>query len=60
MLQKLLDFLQGNQVAVILGCLWAMSEGLAQIPSVEANSVFQAIHNGLKWLKDKLSPAPKV
>ncbi len=34
--------------------LLAVSESLAAIPAVKANSIYQAVSNGLKWIKDKL------
>lgn len=43
----------------ILVALLLISEGLAYVPQIKANSVFQAVVNGLKWLKAKL-PAPKA
>lgn len=56
MLDKIFEFLHGDKITLILGCLFAVSEGLAQIPSLKSNSVLQAISNGLKWVKDKLAP----
>ena len=38
---------------LVLGILFAISEGLAQIPQVKANSIFQAVFNVLKILKGK-------
>jgi hypothetical protein len=46
-----------QMLAVIAAALFAVSEGLALIPSVKANSVFQAIQNGIKWVMNKLKPA---
>lgn len=40
--------------AIILGILFAVSEGLALIPSVKANSVFQLIFS---WLQKEQTPA---
>jgi len=40
---------------VILVALLALSEVLALIPSVKANSVFQLVWNGLKKVKEVLS-----
>lgn len=42
-------------VIVLLG----MSEALSMIPVIKANSVFQFIWNGLKWIKDKMPGAKK-
>lgn len=39
--------------AVILGCLWALSESLASIPQVNANSVFQLVFGILKSIAGK-------
>lgn len=40
--------------AMILGVMLGMSEALAQIPSIKANSVFQAIMNAMAFIKAKL------
>lgn len=56
--QLFLDFLMANKV-VLIGLLFAISEVLALIPGVKANSVFQAIFNGVKWLYD-WATKPKV
>ena len=45
-------FIQENWQVIILALL-AISEVLAQIPSIKANSVFQLIVNFLKGLKPK-------
>jgi hypothetical protein len=37
-------------LAGVFAALWALSEALAQIPAVKANSVFQAIQNGIKFV----------
>lgn len=39
--------------AVFLGALLALSEALALIPSVEANSIFQLVVKGIKGLLGK-------
>lgn len=39
---------------LIVSVLWGISEALALIPQVKANSVFQLIYNGLSWLKGLL------
>lgn len=39
--------------AVILGLLWAVSEALAAIPSIKANSVFQLAFNFIKKIAGK-------
>ncbi|MCS6281471.1 MAG: hypothetical protein HUM72_12635 [Dolichospermum sp.] len=38
--------------AVVLGLLWSLSEVLALIPQVKANSVFQLVVNVLKKVKE--------
>lgn len=45
-----MQFLIDNKVA-ILGALFAVSEVLALIPSVKANSIFQLIMNVITSLK---------
>ncbi len=45
-------FLQSNS-AIILGALLGLSEVLALIPSVKANSIFQLIYNFLVSEKPK-------
>ena len=45
MIQWLID-----NKAIILGVLWGVSEALASIPSVKANSIFQLVVNALKKL----------
>lgn len=42
-----------ENVAVILGVLFGLSEALAYIPAVKANSVFQVIQNILCKLAPK-------
>lgn len=39
---------------IIVGVLFGISESLALIPAVRANSVAQLIYNALKSIKDKL------
>lgn len=43
----LINWILANK-AVLLGALFALSEALAFIPGIKANSVFQAIFNFLK------------
>jgi ABC-type methionine transport system permease subunit len=40
-------------IALIIGILLSISEGLALIPSVKANSIFQLIVNVLKAISGK-------
>ncbi len=49
---SVLDFLATNK-AVILTALLAVSEVLALIPSIKANSIFEAVLNGLKSMAGK-------
>ncbi len=44
----------------ILGFLLGLSEALAYIPQVKANSIFQAIVSGVKKLKALVAPEPKA
>lgn len=55
-------FLEGVKLYApyILGVLLAISELLALIPGIKANSVFTAIVGGVKWVKEKFFPAPKA
>lgn len=46
-------------LAIILAALLAISEALALIPGVKANSIFQAIYNGGKSVLGKLPKAEK-
>jgi hypothetical protein len=39
---------------IIFMVLFGVSEVLAQIPAVQANSVYQAIMNALKFIKEKV------
>ena len=43
------SFLVANK-ALILGAGWALCEILVKIPSVESNSTFELIQNGIKKL----------
>ena len=52
---SVIAFIAANKF-VIVCFLFSLSEVLALIPKVKANSVFQAISNGLKSLKEKLDP----
>lgn len=52
MLTTLLSF----DYTLVLAFLLALSEALALIPFVRANSVFQLVVNVLKTLKDKFGP----
>ena len=43
-------------ITLVVTVLFGISEALAQIPAVKANSVFEAIFNGLSKIKDILTP----
>lgn len=47
-----MQFIIDNK-AVILGALFALSEVLALIPNIKANSIFQLVVNGIKTLAGK-------
>jgi len=53
---KLVDFWNSNAVVIgaIFAALFAASEALASIPSIQSSSVFQLIKNGLKWIVTNL------
>lgn len=54
-----MEFLQAHGIdlsVAILAALLAISEALAFIPGVKANSVFQAVVNGAKGLLGFLKP----
>jgi hypothetical protein len=48
----MLEVIVANKV-IILGFLLALSEVLALIPSIKANSVFQIVVNGIKKVSGK-------
>jgi hypothetical protein len=48
----MLEVIVANKV-VVLGFLLALSEVLALIPSIKANSIFQIIVNGIKKVSGK-------
>ena len=48
-----LNNMSQENLAVILGALFAISEGLAMIPGIKSNSIFQLIYSGLKKLTGK-------
>lgn len=50
---KVIEFCSSAQGALLFAALFAISEALASIPSVQANSVFQLIKNAVVWLKNK-------
>ena len=47
-----MDLIIANKV-VILGFLFALSEVLALIPSIESNSIFTLVYNALKKVAGK-------
>lgn len=53
MLEAVVSFIASPAFAMLMGGLWLVSEALASIPGIQANSVFQAIHNFLmKYKRD--------
>jgi hypothetical protein len=42
------DLKKANNLTLVFGILFALSELMAQIPSVQSNSVFQIVYNILK------------
>lgn len=52
------EWLAGPNGAVLFGVLFAVSEALAQIPAVKANSIYQFVAGAIGWLKSKFQ-APK-
>lgn len=52
-----MEFLNSGSFVMVLGVLFALSEALAAIPSVKANSVFQLISGAVKWLYEKMKPS---
>jgi hypothetical protein len=51
-MQHLIDQIQANS-SIILGALFVLSEALALIPSVKANSVFQLVQD---WIVKNQPP----
>lgn len=51
-------WLQANST-MVFGVLWGVSEVLALIPGVKANSVFQLVVGALAMLKPKSEELPK-
>ena len=51
-----MQFIIDHKLELIAFCL-ALSEALALIPSIQSNSIFQLIVNGLKKLKEFFAPA---
>ena len=47
------QIMQWNWV-LILGVAFGISEALAQIPAIKANSIFQAFFGAISWLKNKI------
>ena len=47
----------GSHSAILAGiflALWGVCEALVQIPSIKANSAFQAAMNGIKFILEKV------
>lgn len=53
MIQTIIDFFSSPMGALVFAALWAISEVLASVPAIAANSIFQAIRNGIAWLVAK-------
>jgi hypothetical protein len=56
---SMMEYLQANGIPLsiaVLAALLALSEALAFIPGVKANSIFQAVVNGMKSLLGFLKP----
>jgi len=51
--------LGGLDWSLVFGVLFALSEAIGMIPSVKASGVFQAVYNGLKWVKNLFIPSAK-
>jgi hypothetical protein len=47
-------WVNGPQGVMLVLVLFGISEAVAQIPQIKANSVFQVIVNALGWIKGKL------
>ena len=54
-LMAIVAWIQANGM-IIIGVLFGISEALALIPAIRANSVFQLVYNALKSIKDKFLP----
>ena len=48
---KLYAFFTGPEAYLYFAVLFAISEAIGMIPQIKASGVFQAIYNGLLWLK---------
>lgn len=53
-----MEFISAHKELILLG-LFVISEGLALIPSVKANSIFQLFASAIKGLKAKNEYVPK-
>lgn len=56
-MKSVIEWLSGPNGAILFAVLFGVSEALAAIPAVKANSVFQWIVNLIKWMKEKFQPA---
>lgn len=52
-IQAVIAFLSSPAGALLFAALFALSEFLASFPGIAANSIFQAIKNGIIALKNK-------
>lgn len=48
LLTSVIEFVQAPAFTGVVAGLLVISEALASIPSIQANSIFQAVTNGLK------------
>jgi len=53
-LAKAWEWICGPSGVALFAALWAISEFLGSFDKVKSNGVFQAIKNGLAWVKEKL------
>lgn len=51
---SVLTWLKGPNGATLFAALFGLSEAIGLIPSVKASGVFQAVVNGLGWIKANL------
>lgn len=51
LMDTVIGFVQTPAFGGVMAGLWVVSEALASIPSIQANSVFQAVQNVLKRFK---------
>ena len=52
-----MEFFNSSTFVMIIVVLFGISEALAAIPSIKANSVYQLVAGVIKWLYEKMKPA---